>query len=72
MLLDNKKSNFICPDMPVFEISNIKDGISYEPNPENINKYSIILKGYLKNGFKVTENKIIPMEFTTQDIKFTI
>ena len=72
LLLDNKKSNFICPDMPVFEISNIKDGISYEPNPENINKYGIILKGYLKNGFKVTENKIIPMEFTTQDIKFTI
>ena len=72
LLLDNKKSNFICPDMPVFEISNIKDGISYEPNPENINKYGVILKGYLKNGFKVTENKIIPMEFTTQDIKFTI
>ena len=72
LLLDNKKSNFICPDMPVFEISNIKNGISYDPNPENNDKYSIILKGYLKNGFKVTENKLIPMEFTTQDIKFNI
>ena len=72
LLLDNKKSNFICPDMPVFEISNIKNGISYDPNPENNDKYGIILKGYLKNGFKVTENKLIPMEFTTQDIKFNI
>ena len=72
LLLDNKKSNFICPDMPVFEISNIKNGISYDPNQENSDKYGIILKGYLKNGFKVTENKLIPMEFTTQDIKFNI
>ena len=58
--------------MPVFEISNIKNGISYDPNQENSDKYGIILKGYLKNGFKVTENKLIPMEFTTQDIKFNI
>ena len=72
LLLDNKKSNFICPDMPVFEISNIKNGISYDPNQENSDKYGILLKGYLKNGFKVTENKLIPMEFTTQDIKFNI
>ena len=72
LLLDNKKSNFICPDMPLFEISNIKNGISYDPNQENNDKYGIILKGYLKNGFKVTENKLIPMEFTTQDIKFNI
>ena len=72
LLLDNKKSNFICPDMPVFEISNIKNGISYDPNQENSDKYGIILKGYLKNGFKVTEKKLIPMEFTTQDIKFNI
>ena len=72
LLLDNKKSNFICPDMPVFEISNIKNGISYDPNQENSDKYGIILKGYLKNGFKVKENKLIPMEFTTQDIKFNI
>ena len=72
LLLDNKKSNFICPDMPLFEISNIKNGISYDPNQENSDKYGIILKGYLKNGFKVTENKLIPMEFTTQDIKFNI
>ena len=72
LLLDNKKSNFICPDMPLFEISNFKNGISYDPNQENSDKYGIILKGYLKNGFKVTENKLIPMEFTTQDIKFNI
>ena len=43
LLLDNKKSNFICPDMPVFEISNIKNGISYDPNQENSDKYFLLI-----------------------------
>ena len=72
LLLDNRKSNFICPDKPIFEIVDIENGISYEPMPNKKDKYNIILKGYLKNGYKINERKIIPLEFTTNDINFNL
>ena len=72
LLLDNRKSNFICPDKPIFEIIDIENGISYEPIPNKKDKYNIILKGHLKNGYKINERKIIPLEFTTDDINFNL
>ena len=72
LLLDNRKSNFICPDKPIFEIIDIENGISYEPIPNKKDKYSIILKGHLKNGYKINEKKIIPLEYTSNDINFNL
>ena len=72
LLLDGRKSNFICPDVPVFEIDNIKDGIVYKPIPNDDNKYNIILSGYLKNGYKVLDKKIVPLKYTTDTMTFTI
>ena len=72
LLLDNRKSNFICPDKPIFEITNIIDGIKYEPVIENDDKFNIILTGHLKNGYKVLSKKIIPLEFTQKEINFNL
>ena len=70
LLLDNRKTNFICPDKPVFEIFDSQKGIIYEPQEDN--KYNIILTGYLKNGYKILDDTIIPLEYTTEDIKFNL
>ena len=72
LLLDNRKSNYICPDKPIFEIVNIQKGIIYEPIVDRNDNYNIILTGYLKNGYKVMEKKIIPLEFTSNEIKFNL
>ena len=72
LLLDNRKTNFICPDKPIFEIVNIENGITYEPILDKQDKYNIILKGYLKNGYKVLDKKITPLEYTTNEIKFNL
>ena len=72
LLLDNRKSNFICPDVPVFEIQNFREGISYKPNLENDDLYNIVLTGYLKNGFKVSGEKIVPLDYVREEIKFKI
>ena len=72
LLLDDRKTNFICPDKPVFEIVDIQNGISYEPILGKPDKYNLILKGYLKNGYKILEKKIVPLEFTTNEIKFNL
>ena len=72
LLLDNRKTNFICPDVPVFEITNIKDGIIYKPIPDEDDKFNIILSGYLKNGYKVSEKKIIALTYTTDEILFNL
>ena len=72
LLLDNGKTNFICPDMPVFEIVNIQRGIIYEPVNDKNDKYNIILTGYLKNGYKVFERKIMSLEYTLDEIKFNL
>ena len=58
--------------MPIFEIPDIKEGIKYEPVPEENDKFNVILKGYLKNGFKIVNDKIVPLEFTTDSIDFNI
>ena len=72
LLLDNKKVNFLCPDTPLFEIINIKDGISYEPIQERDDEFNIILTGYLSNGFKIVGKKVKPLEYTTEDINFNL
>ena len=72
LILDDKKFNYLCPDMPIFEIPDIKEGIKYEPVPEENDKFNVILKGYLKNGFKLVNGKMIPLEFTTDSIDFNI
>ena len=72
LLLDNGKTNFICPDMPVFEIVNTQRGIIYEPLDDKNDKYNIILTGYLKNGYKVYERKIMSLEYTLDEIKFNL
>ena len=70
LLLDNRKTNFICPDKPVFEIVDSQKGIIYEPQTDK--KYNIILTGYLKNGYKILDETIIPLEYTTEEIKFNL
>ena len=74
LLLDNKKINFICPDTPVFEIANIKDGIVYKPILDDDEQYNIVLTGYLKNGYKASQknNKLYPLDYVPDDIKFKI
>ena len=72
LLLDNRKNNFICPDKPIFEIVDIEKGIIYEPIKNKEDKFNIILNGYLKNGYKVSDKRIIPLEFTTNEIKFNL
>ena len=72
LLLDDRKNNFICPDKPIFEIVNIEKGIVYEPIKNKEDKYNIILNGFLKNGYKVSDKKIIPLEFTLNEIKFNL
>ena len=72
LLLDNKKSNFICPDKPIFEIVNIEKGIIYEPLTDSEDKYNIILTGHLKNGYKISDKKIVPLEYTLNEIKFNL
>ena len=72
LLLDDRRTNFICPNVPVFEIENIKDGIVYKPIPDEEDKFNVILSGYLKNGYKVLEKKIIPLKYSTNDIDFNI
>ena len=72
LLLDNKKNNFICPDVPVFEIQNFREGIAYKPNLENDGLYNIVLTGYLKNGYKISGEKIVPLDYVREEIKFKI
>jgi hypothetical protein len=72
LFLDNLKTNFICPDKPVFEIVNIEKGIVYEPIMEKNDKYNIILTGYLKNGYKIVDKKIVSLEYTPNEIKFNL
>jgi hypothetical protein len=72
LILDDKKFNYLCPDKPIFEIPDIKEGIIYEPIPDENDKFNVILKGYLKNGFKIVNDKIVPLEFTTDSIDFNI
>ena len=54
--------------MPVFEIVNTQRGIIYEPLDDKNDKYNIILTGYLKNGYKVYERKIMSLEYTLDEI----
>ena len=72
LLLDDKKNNFICPDVPVFEIQNFREGIAYKPNLENDDIYNIVLTGYLKNGYKISGEKIVPLDYVREEIKFKI
>ena len=73
LLLDNRKTHFICPDKPIFEIADFKNGIIYKPILEKEEEqYNIILRGYLKNGYKILEDRIVPLEFTTEEIKFNL
>ena len=72
LLLDNKSNNFICPDKPIFEITDIVKGITYMPIADIKDKYNIILTGHLKNGYKVSDKKIIPLEYTIDEIKFNL
>jgi hypothetical protein len=72
LLLDNRTTNFICPDKPVFEITNIQKGIIFAPLPDRDDKYNIILTGYLKNGYKVTNQKLAMLEYTPDEIKFNL
>ena len=72
IILDNKISNFICPNSPLFEITNFKGGIIYEPIPDRDDAYNIVLNGYLKNGFKVEENKIKPLVYVSDEINFNL
>lgn len=72
LLLDNRVSNYICPDKPVFEISNIQKGIIYEPVSNDDNKINLILSGYLKNGYQITENNISLLEYTPNEIHFNL
>lgn len=72
LLLDNKTASFICPDKPVFEITDIQKGIKFEPLPDRDDKYNIILTGYLKNGYKVTNQKLLMLEYTPDEIKFNL
>ncbi len=58
--------------MPVFEIVNTQRGIIYEPLDDKNDKYNIILTGYLKNGYKVYERKIMSLEYTLDEIKFNL
>ena len=72
LLLDDRKNNYICPDMPVFEINDLQKGIIYEPIMGKGNKYSIILNGYLKNGYQITDKTINKLEYTKKEIKFNL
>jgi hypothetical protein len=72
LLLDNRKTSFICPDKPVFEIINIQKGIIFEPLRDRDDKYNIILTGYLKNGYKVTNQKLTQLDYTLDEIKFNL
>ena len=72
LLLDNRASSFICPDKPVFEITNLQNGIIFEPFPDRDDKYNIILTGYLKNGYKITNKKLTKLEYTPDEIKFNL
>ena len=72
LLLDNRASSFICPDKPVFEITNLQKGIIFEPFPDRDDKYNIILTGYLKNGYKITNKKLTKLEYTPDEIKFNL
>lgn len=72
LLLDDRKNNFICPDVPVFEIQNFKEGISFKPNLENDELYNIVLTGHLKNGYKISNEKIVPLDYVREEIKFKI
>ena len=72
LLLDDSDKNFICPDAPFFIIPNFKEGIVYEPIPEQDDKFNIILTGHLKYGLKKEGNKIKPLQFTSEDINFNL
>ena len=72
LLLDNRVTNFICPDKPIFEIVDSQKGIIYEPILQKEDKYNIILTGYLKNGYKILDDTIIPLEYTTKEINFNL
>jgi len=72
LLLDDSDKNFISPDAPFFIIPNFKEGIVYEPIPEQDDKFNIILTGHLKYGLKKEGNKIKPLQFTSEDINFNL
>ena len=72
LLLDDKINNFICPDKPVFEITNIQDGITYNPIGNEDDKLNLILTGYLKNGYKLSKNSISLLEYNPNEIEFNL
>ena len=62
----------MCPDKPIFEITSIEKGIKYEPIIGNENKFNVILTGYLKNGYKISSNKLKEIDYTADEIKFDL
>ena len=72
LLLDNRNINYICPDKPVFEIDSIQRGIIYQPDENDKDKISLVLKGHLKNGYKISQDNISLLEYTPDEIKFNL
>ena len=72
LLLDNRRTYFVCPDKPIFEITSREKGIKYEPIIGDENKYNVILTGYLKNGYKISSNKLTVIDYTQDEIKFDL
>ena len=72
LLLDNRNINYICPDKPVFEIHSIQRGIIYQPFENDKDKISLVLNGYLRNGFKIHEDNMSLLEYTPEEIKFNL
>ena len=72
LLIDNRNINYICPDKPVFVIDNVQRGIIYQPIENDNDKISLILNGHLKNGYKISQDKVTLLEYTPEEIKFNL
>ena len=66
--LNKNGKNIICPDKPIFTISNKNEGIILENYYRKNQKFFFLLKGTLTNGLKYENNSIMYFSETTREM----
>ena len=70
--LSKNGNNIICPDKPIFTISNKNEGIVLENYYRKTQKFFFLLKGTLTNGFKYENNSILYFSESSHEMNYQL
>ena len=69
---DNKGNNILCPNKPIFIISNKNTGIYYDSYSNITNRFTFFLNGTLINGYKYENDSLVKLHQTVEEISFPL